>query len=258
MYFSYDGTAYHGWQIQPGAVSVQEVLGGALSTILRRPTEVVGAGRTDAGVHAARMVAHFDAPAAGEEGALLPAGAELAERLNRFLPRDIAVERICPVVPEAHARFSAVSRTYKYYIARRKSPFGCRFSYYYKGALDVAAMNRAASLLLGRHDFTSFSKLHTDVKTNFCRLSRAFWQEEDEGARLVFTIEADRFLRNMVRAVVGTLLDVGRGKMPPEGMCRILEARDRCAAGSSAPACGLFLAGVDYPQALFLPGEAAQ
>ncbi len=251
MYFSYDGTAYHGWQIQPGATTVQQVLQEAVGTVLRCPLELVGAGRTDAGVHAARMVAHFDLPEqmAGENPQ--EALRTLVARLNRFLPRDIAVDRICPVVPEAHARFSALSRTYQYFITRHKSPFYRQYSYCYAAPLDVEAMNRAAGMLLRHRDFTSFSKLHTDVKTNNCRVSRALWQEERPG-RLVFTIEADRFLRNMVRAVVGTLLDVGRGKMAPEEIERILEAKDRCAAGNSAPACGLFLMDVSYPPSLFL------
>lgn len=251
IFFSYDGTAYHGWQIQPGAISVQQVLQHALSTILRQPVEVVGAGRTDAGVHASLMVAHFDVPEATPAAALCADLVALVARLNRFLPRDIAVERICPVVPEAHARFSAVARTYKYYIARRKNPFARQYSYYYASPLDVEAMNRAAAVLCEYRDFTSFSKLHTDVKTNNCRLVRALWEEEGAD-RLVFTIEADRFLRNMVRAVVGTLLDVGRGKLTVDGVRRIVAAKDRCAAGSSAPACGLFLVDVRYPKSLFL------
>ncbi len=251
MYFSYDGTSYHGWQVQPGAVTVQQVLQEALSTILRHPVELVGAGRTDAGVHAARMVAHFDLPDAPEGGAGTPeALAAMAARLNRFLPHDIAVERICPVVPEAHARFSALSRTYQYFMSRRKSPFSRAYCYYYAAPLDVEAMNHAAGMLLGYRDFTSFSKLHTDVKTNNCHVRRAFWQGEEPG-KLVFTIEADRFLRNMVRAVVGTLLDVGRGKMPPGAITRILDEKDRRAAGNSAPACGLFLMDVAYPDDVF-------
>ncbi len=246
LYLSYDGTAYHGWQVQPGAISVQEVLQKSLSTILRRETEVVGAGRTDAGVHASLMVAHFD----GEDNLDEPSW-RLVDRLNRLLPQDVAVSRICRVCADAHARFSATARTYHYYICRRKSPFSRQYAWRYEGQLDMTRMNEAAACLSEYCDFTSFSKLHTDVKTNNCRIFRAFWEEREDGM-WVFTIEADRFLRNMVRAVVGTLLDVGRGKLSVEEFRSVIEKQDRCAAGSSVAACGLFLTNVSYPEIIFL------
>lgn len=247
IYLSYDGAAYHGWQVQPNGLSVQECLERALATLLRRPTAVTGAGRTDAGVHAARMVAHFDA-----EGPVDPVA--LADKLNRLLPPDIAVQRVRPVRPDAHARFDATARTYHYFVTTAKSPFlrGYRCRLYREP--DFAAMNRAAALLLEYSDFTSFSKLHTDVRTNDCRVSLARWEQVDE-VTWRFTIRADRFLRNMVRAIVGTLLDVGRGRLSLEGFRAVVEARDRCRAGSSAPAEGLFLAEVEYPEAIFLNEE---
>ena len=238
IYLCYDGSAYHGWQIQPNGSSVQEVLMQALSTLLRRPVEVTGAGRTDAGVHARLMVAHFDADAPLDT-------ALLTDKLNRLLPPDVAVYRVVPVRPEAHARFDATYRTYAYYVSTSKSPFNRRYSYRLFRTPDFDAMNRAASQLLLHTDFTSFSKLHTDVKTNNCRVTRAEWACRGDGL-YVFTITADRFLRNMVRAIVGTLFVVGRGKMTPEQFCEIIEAKDRCKAGTSAPAEGLYLVDVKY------------
>jgi tRNA pseudouridine38-40 synthase len=245
IYLSYKGTNYCGWQRQPNAPTVQQTLEEALSTLLRRPTGVVGAGRTDTGVHARLMVAHFDAVAPLDPGLL-------AFKLNGLLPKDIAIRGIRPVSPDAHARFDAKTRTYHYFLGERKDPFRdelfCRVS----KLPDFAAMNAAAARLLGYTDFTSFSKLHTDVKTNNCRLSRADWTEADEGLWR-FSITADRFLRDMVRAIVGTLLEVGRGKLDEAGFCRIVEGRNRSLAGSSAPARGLFLADIQYPEDLFLP-----
>ncbi len=243
IYLSFNGANYHGWQIQPNGVTVQEVLEKALATLLRQETPVTGAGRTDAGVNARLMVAHFDAPP-------LEAPHEIADRLNRILPPDIAVQAIRPVMPEAHSRFDAVSRTYKYYLIDHKSPFLDTFSCRYRGSLDFDAMNQATGQLYRYIDFTSFSKLHTDVKTNNCQVTYAHW--EQEGERWVFTITADRFLRNMVRAIVGTLLDVGRGKLSVEGFCRIIEQKDRCAAGTSVPGKALFLHDITYPAHLFL------
>ncbi len=244
IYLSYDGAAYHGWQVQPNGVSVQECLERALSTLLHRETGVTGAGRTDAGVHAAQMVAHFDA-----EGLL--DGAEVAGRLNRLLPPDIAVQRLARVRPEAHARFDATARTYRYFVTTAKEPFRRQYRMRLFHEPDFGEMNRAAALLLEYRDFTSFSKLHTDVKTNLCRVTEARWSRVD-GTTWVFTIRADRFLRNMVRAVVGTLLDVGRGKLSVEGFRRVIEQKDRCRAGTSAPAQALFLAEVEYPSEVFL------
>ena len=244
MYLSYDGAAYHGWQIQPNGVSVQECLMRALSTLLRRETDVVGAGRTDAGVHASLMVAHFDAEFPLDT-------ALLADKLNRLLPPDIAVHRVRPVHPGAHARFDATSRTYHYYVTTAKTPFLRSYRCRLFRTPDFGRMNEAAATLFHYTDFTSFSKLHTDVKTNNCRIMHAAWTQVDD-VTWVFTIQADRFLRNMVRAIVGTLLDVGRGKLTVDGFRRIIEQKDRCRAGTSAPAEGLFLADITYPDGLFL------
>ena len=243
IYLSYDGAAYHGWQIQPNGVSVQECLMRALSTLLRSETDVVGAGRTDAGVHASLMVAHFDADSPLDT-------VLLADKLNRLLPPDIAVHRVCPVRPEAHARFDATSRTYHYYVTTAKTPFLRPYRCRLYRTPDIGRMNEAAATLFHYTDFTSFSKLHTDVKTNNCRIMHAAWTQVDD-VTWVFTIQADRFLRNMVRAIVGTLLDVGRGKLTIDGFRRIIEQKDRCRAGTSAPAEGLFLADITYPDDIF-------
>ncbi|NOY96853.1 MAG: tRNA pseudouridine(38-40) synthase TruA [Chlorobi bacterium] len=236
---NYKGTNYHGWQVQPNAVTVQEALEMALSTILRETIKVVGAGRTDTGVHAGFFIAHFDSVNTGL------ANDSIVNKLNSFLPNDIAIQNIREVANDAHARFDAVSRTYHYYISRVKDPFSIETAYKYTSPLDVDAMNNAAKILFEYGDFTSFSRLHTDVKTNNCKISIAEWKEE--GGQLVFTIKADRFLRNMVRAIVGTLLEVGKGKLSIDDMRRIIEQKDRCAAGASAPAKGLFLAAIEYP-----------
>ena len=247
IYLSYDGTNYHGWQVQPNGNSVQAELMKALSTLMRRPVEVVGAGRTDAGVHARLMVAHFDADDAGDL-------TRLADKLNRLLPPDIAVHRVRPVRSGAHARFDATYRTYKYYVTTEKSPFGRAYKCRLFHTPDFERMNQAAQTLSDYTDFTSFSKLHTDVKTNNCRIRHARW-EQLSPVEWVFTISADRFLRNMVRAVVGTLLEVGRGKLSVDGFRRIIEMKDRCKAGTSAPGHALFLVDVGYPEDLFLPED---
>ena len=245
LYLSYDGTAYHGWQRQPNGISVQEQLEKALSLLARQEIAVTGAGRTDTGVHARLMVAHADMPFA------LTDTREWATRLNRVLPPDIAIARIVPVRPDAHSRFDALSRTYRYYIAGRKNPFTGAYRWVMNtDTLDIEAMNEAAGRLLLYTDFTSFSKLHTDVKTNNCRIAKAEWSRE--GDDRVFEITADRFLRNMVRAIVGTLVDVGRGKLSVDDFCRIIEAKDRCRAGSSAPGNALFLTDIVYPEHLFI------
>lgn len=243
IYLSYNGKNYCGWQIQPNGISVQQKIEESLATLLRRPVPVVGAGRTDAGVHARLMVAHFDWE---EPIADLPF---LAEKLNRILPKDIAISRIVPVINEAHARFDATSRTYNYYITAKKDPFNHEFVYKIQGRLDYEAMDRACETLRGYTDFTSFSKLHTDVKTNNCRITHAGW--EQEGDVWKFTITADRFLRNMVRAIVGTLIEVGRGKVTLDGFREIIEAKNRCDAGTSVPGHALFLADITYPERLF-------
>ena len=242
--FSYDGAAYHGWQVQPNARTVQQMLEEALTTLLRTPMTVVGAGRTDAGVNAASMVAHVDLPDNTDT-------VQLKYKLNRILPPDIAVSDILPVKRDAHARFDALSRRYCYYVSTAKSPFSRRYAYRLTGSVDFEAMNRAAALLPEYTDFTSFSKLHTYVKTNNCRIVQAQWRRLDEN-HWVFEIEADRFLRNMVRAIVGTLLMVGRGKMTLDGFRRVIEQKERCAAGDSAAAEALFLAEVKYPKEIYL------
>lgn len=240
LQLSYKGTNYHGWQIQPNAVSVQEVMEKALSTLLREPVFVVGAGRTDTGVHASFFILHFDI-----QNPLSP-NYDLVYKLNSFLPDDIAVQKCWPVSEEAHARFSAVSRTYHYFITAQKDPFSTETSYYYSLPLDVDKMNEAAQTLFDYEDFTSFSRLHTDVKTNNCKIMQAEWRKE--GKQLVFVVKADRFLRNMVRAIVGTLLEVGKGKLSVNEFRQIIERQDRGAAGASAPANGLFLVNIEYPE----------
>jgi len=244
LYFSYKGTAYHGWQIQPNGISVQEVLTKAMCIILRKETELTGAGRTDTGVHAKLMVAHFD-----YEGDF-PSEFDLATKLNSFLPNDIAVHKIVEVKPDAHARFDAMARKYEYHVVLHKSVFRNELSARLRDNLNFEAMNIAASTLKDFSDFTSFSKLHTDVKTNNCSISIAEWKQiEDEW---VFTIQADRFLRNMVRAIVGTLLEVGRGKMSLDDFKAVIEMKDRCKAGVSVPAHGLYLVDIHYPDSIFV------
>lgn len=243
IYFAYEGTNYHGWQIQPNGITVQECIIKALSTYLREEIEVTGAGRTDTGVHATLMVAHFDY--SGELDLNL-----LTDKLNRLLPPDISVYQIRKVKPDAHARFDALSRTYKYYITTVKYPFNRHLKYKIHGSLDFEAMNKAAMTLFDYTDFTSFSKLHTDVKTNICSIKHAVWEKDGEHD-WVFTIQADRFLRNMVRAIVGTLIEVGRGKLSIDGFKKVIEAKDRGKAGTSAPGHALFLVDIDYPEELF-------
>lgn len=247
LFFTYDGAAYHGWQIQPNGNSVQETLMKAVRTLLRNPdTQVIGAGRTDTGVHAHFMAAHFDAVEKVDTG-------WLKEKLNRILPRDIAVMRVCEVHKDAHARFDALARTYYYYVHTQKSPFLRHYSLHLVGHIlpDFEQMNRAAALLPEYEDFTSFSKLHTDAKTNLCRVSLARWVQLND-TEWRFEITANRFLRNMVRAIVGTLFDVGYGRIDVDGFRRVIEGKDRCIAGSSVPAHALFLENIVYPDSLFV------
>ena len=248
---SYDGTAYHGWQIQPNGNSVQETLQRALSLLLRTEVAVTGAGRTDAGVHAAMMVAHFDVeaplptPPIREEGARQSAEDYLCYRLNGILPYDIAIHKIYPVADDMHARFSAIARTYYYYVHTRKSPFLRDRSWRLVRTPDFEAMNRAAATLLEYEDFTSFSKVNTDTKTNICHVRSARWvQLSDYEWR--FEITADRFLRNMVRAIVGTLMEVGRGTLTLDGFRQVIDQKNRSEAGDSVPARGLFLQDIKY------------
>lgn len=235
--FSYDGTAYHGWQIQPHSISVQEELQKALSTLLRQFIEVVGAGRTDTGVHARKMVAHFDFGQLDCD--------QLVYKLNKMLPKDIAVHKVEQVADDMHARFSAKSRTYHYFLHLSKDPFLRAYSWQMYGNLDFDLMNKAAMVLMEYRDFTSFSKVNTDTKTNDCTITEAHWDRVGDN-QWRFTITANRFLRNMVRAIVGTLVEVGRGRMTIEQLRHVIEAKDRCRAGDSVPGNALFLVEVLY------------
>ena len=237
---SYDGLAYHGWQVQDNSSSVQELIEQGLKFKAGLTDRIVGCGRTDAGVHARQFFAHFDLIKKLDEMELK----DLCRELNHFLPNDIAVQKIFVVRPDAHCRFDAKSRTYKYHISRIKNPFTRNYSWSYQAPLDVKKMVEASKALFDYEDFTSFSKLHTDVKTNNCKISQADWTEEQ--GQLIFTITADRFLRNMVRAIVGTLLQVGKGKISLEDFRKVIESKDRANAGFSVPARGLFLEEVEY------------
>jgi tRNA pseudouridine38-40 synthase len=235
---AYNGKAYHGWQYQPNAPTVQETLEKALFTILRKETPVVGAGRTDTGVHASQYFVHF-------ETERIPDCSKFLYKLNSVLPEDIAAYDVFEVKDDAHARFEALSRSYQYRLSLRKDPFLLETAYYLKNDVDVERMNEAAAILKDYKDFKCFSRSKTDVKTYNCRITKAVWQQE--GELLVFHITADRFLRNMVRAIVGTLLEIGLGKMEVEQMHDIIKSRDRQNAGTSVPAKGLFLTGIEYP-----------
>jgi tRNA pseudouridine38-40 synthase len=241
---SYKGSHYAGWQIQENAITVQEKVNEALATVLQQAIETVGCGRTDTGVHARNFYAHFETehPLTDKE--------ELLYRLNRLLPKDIAVYDLMPVNPDAHARFHAVKRSYEYHITRLKDPFETDTAYHFSGELNVEAMNKAATLLFTYTDFTSFSKSHTQTKTNNCKIYRAEWLLQE--GKLIFHISADRFLRNMVRAIVGTLLEVGKGKVSENEFKSIIESMDRKKAGMSVPAEGLFLVEVEYPGQIFI------
>lgn len=235
---AYNGTRYHGWQIQPDAVSVQEELEKCVSLKIGEKISITGCGRTDTGVHARNFYAHFDTEKT------IADCESFVHRLNIFLPEDIVVFKCWEVDAEFHARFDAKSRTYHYYISQYKNPFHTQDAYYYYGKLDVELMQKAADILFEYTDFTSFSKLHTQVKTNNCKIMAArFFEEKD---LLVFEIKADRFLRNMVRAVVGTLLEVGRGKLTLQQFRDVIENKNRCSAGTSMPAHALFLENVEY------------
>lgn len=236
----YDGAAYCGWQRQPDHPTVQQTIERGLAVLLREPVALTGAGRTDTGVNASYYVAHFDCTA------------EIADperivcKLNFLLPPDIAVSTMTRVSDDAHARFDAREREYRYFIEPRKNPFSRGGTWQYYVPLDVGRMNEAAASLLDYDDFTSFAKLNSNNKTNICRIRQAGWSVDDRGV-LCFTIRADRFLRNMVRAVVGTLVDVGRGKLSEAGFADVIARRDRCAAGTSMPGSPLFLHHIEYP-----------
>ena len=240
--FSYNGKAYHGWQRQPKAITVQEVLENALSTLLRETVSVVAAGRTDSGVHAAQMFAHFNTE--------LPISELLVHKLNAFLPKDIAVKAVYKVQPQAHARFDALKRTYQYHIATEKEVFLYDYAMQLTLPLNVATMNEACQILFYYSDFECFSKTHTDVKTFLCQIYQAYWQQE--GGQLIFTISANRFLRNMVRAVVGTLLEVGLQRLSLTGFEEVILSKKRSKAGASVPAAGLFLTEITYPSDIFI------
>lgn len=236
--FAYNGKNYCGWQSQPHSPSVQETINKALSTLLRTQIDVLGAGRTDTGVHARQMYAHFDHDVIADAETLV-------QRMNSFLPKDIVIYRIIPLHDDAHARFDATSRTYEYHISTYKDVFDNEGSWYNFHPLDVNRMNEAAQVLFDYIDFKCFSKTHTDVKTFNCKIKEAYWQLK--GTHLVFTVTADRFLRNMVRAIVGTLVNVGLGKMSIDDFRTVIESRDRNKAGFSVPAHGLYLIKVEYP-----------
>lgn len=235
---AYDGSRYHGWQIQPNGITVEGELERCLSVLLRQPVDIVGAGRTDAGVHARQMVAHFDI-----EKPI--AAADVAYRLNRMLPPDIAVYEIKQVSDEMHARFSATSRTYHYYVSTKATPFNRQYTWIPHFSLDFELMNEAAALLLDHKDFACFCKSHTDVKTTLCDVTEAKWMQTSEN-EWYFRITANRFLRNMVRAVVGTLVEVGRHRMTLEQFQDVLDAKSRTQAGESMPGHALFLENVRY------------
>ena len=281
---AYDGTAYHGWQVQQNARSVQEALNKALSTILRQPIETTGCGRTDTGVHAKEFFAHFDVEEdvhgslfmdhggeGGVHGSLFmdhgkegdvhsdEAGSAMNHEpsainpfamnqkirgLNSILPADIAIKNIIPVGPDAHARFDATLRSYQYHVHFNKDPFLRGYSWQLRDVPDMELMNQAAAMTMDYIDFSCFSKSNTQVKTNNCKISRAEWVKTEQG--MVFHISADRFLRNMVRAIVGTLMMVGKGEIPPEAVRQIIESKNRSNAGMSVPACGLYLTEVKY------------
>ena len=238
IHLAYDGTRYHGWQIQPNGISVEGEIELRLSTLLRQPIDIVGAGRTDAGVHARHMVAHFDF----EDGCDTK---QLCYRLNRMMPPDICIYKIEKVADDLHARFSATSRTYHYYISTKRNPFNRQYTWLCHYDLDFELMNQAAEILMEYKDFASFCKSHTDVKTTLCNIIEAKWIKDDEGC-YYFRIKANRFLRNMVRAVVGTLVEVGRHRLSLDDFRNVIEGKKRTMAGESMPANALFLERIEY------------
>lgn len=248
---SYNGTPYHGWQRQPNAVTVQQSIEEALSTILRTPITIMGAGRTDTGVHASMMYAHVNLAKTDDNTVYTEEElVQLIYKLNSFLPASIAIKAIIPVKEEAHARFDATYRSYLYRISPTKNPFTQERAYYYKLPLDMQRMQEASNILLDYKDFECFSRSNTDVNTYLCDIKKASW-EEIEG-EYHFTITADRFLRNMVRAIVGTVLDIGQGKQPISWMHEVIKGKNRSLAGASAPAHGLYLTDIGYPEHIFI------
>ncbi|MFO8053556.1 MAG: tRNA pseudouridine(38-40) synthase TruA [Bacteroidales bacterium] len=244
LWCSFNGASFYGWQRQPQQYTVQQCLEEHFSVVLRQKISLVGAGRTDTGVHAKNFAAHLQMDLNGWNPK------ELVHRMNRFLPQAIVIHDIIPVNKQAHARFDAISRTYHYYIALEKDPFADHLSYYFHGKPQIAEMNKACRFITGMHDFTSFSKTGMDVKTFNCYVKEAVWFRKAHF--LVFRITADRFLRNMVRSITGTLLDAGRGYISAQDILTVLESRDRQRAGNSLPAKGLFFTGVKYPPEIFV------
>ena len=240
---SYNGKGYHGWQNQPNGITVQEVVEKALSTLLNERVSIMGAGRTDAGVHASQMFAHFDT-------AIIFKAPDLIFKLNSFLPNDIAIAAIFEVKPEIHARFYALSRTYLYRVSVNKNVFTFDNSLYVKHALDVNKMNEASKILFEYKDFQCFSKTHTDVKTYNCDIMQAEWIVKND--ELHFVVTANRFLRNMVRAIVGTMINIGLGKMDVDELHTIIQSKNRSEAGFSVPAQGLYLTNIEYPKDIIL------
>ncbi len=238
IHLAYDGTRYHGWQIQPNGISVEGEIELRLSTLLRQPIDIVGAGRTDAGVHARHMVAHFDFEVGCDTK-------QLCYRLNRMMPPDICIYKIEKVADDLHARFSATSRTYHYYISTKRNPFNRQYTWLCHYDLDFELMNQAAEILMEYKDFASFCKSHTDVKTTLCNIIEAKWIKDDEGC-YYFRIKANRFLRNMVRAVVGTLVEIGRHRLSLDDFRNVIEGKKRTMAGESMPANALFLERIEY------------
>jgi len=239
---SYNGSKFHGWQIQPNTRTIQKEINLALSTMLKESISVVGAGRTDTGVHAEKMYAHFDYEDDFDIG-------NIVKKLNGFLPYNIMIHKIYKVKDNAHSRFDALNRTYKYYISNKRNLFNQNIYLHFK-ELDIKAMNSACKYLLGKQDFTSFSKLNTQTHTNNCEIISINFKQENE--YILFTIKANRFLRNMVRAIVGTLIKVGEHKIEPIEIKQIIEKKDRCRAGASLPAHALFLVDIEYPKSIFL------
>lgn len=236
---SYKGTAYHGWQIQPNAITVQEVFNKALKVILKKDIETLGCGRTDTGVHASQFYLHLDLDEA------ITDHEKMIRSLNALLPHDISVKNILKVSEDAHARFDATLRSYEYHIHFKKNPFKTDSSWLLRDELDISVMNKAAQIILEYQDFGAFCKANADNFTNLCEVSRSEWEVKDDG--IIYHISANRFLRNMVRAIVGTLVEVGKGKLNPEAMHQVIQSQNRSEAGISVPACGLFLTAVHYP-----------
>jgi tRNA pseudouridine38-40 synthase len=245
IHLAYKGSQFHGWQIQENAPTIQQFINEGLNTLLQTEINVTGCGRTDTGVHAHNFYAHFDI----NKELSAADRAKITFKLNRFLPKEISIFEIKPVKERSHARFDAIARTYKYFIIRRKDPFLDDFAYYLYGDLDVDLMNKAAIEMMTYSDFTSFSKLHSQTKTNDCKISEAHWTLD--GHQLIFTIKADRFLRNMVRAIVGTLIEVGQHKVSIEEFKQIIELKNRSEAGYSVPSKALFLEEIEYPEDLY-------